>query len=149
MNKIAKNKKTLTIASVVISILSLLLVGASIAMVVYGAKIVGEKLAIGLVLIIVGALLALLFLGGIVFGLVLFFTGKSVVAINGSIAEEILGKGTVNMIKCSNCGEPLNGEETYCGKCGAETAEFKKCGKCEVLNKKDAHVCTACGEKLK
>lgn len=148
MNKIAKNKKTLLIISAVIMIGCLLLMGGAIALIVCGANVVAEKLALGIVLILAGALLAILFAGGIVFGAVLFFTGKSLVALNGSIAEENLAKGTVNMTKCQNCGEPVDPADKFCGKCGATTTEFKQCENCKVLNKKDANVCTACGEKL-
>ena len=149
MNKIAKNKKTLIGVSIAIALVSLLLMGGSIALIVYGANIVAQKIVLGIILIIAGALMTILFLGGIAFGLIFFFTGKSLVAVNGSIAEENLGKGTVNMAKCANCGEPVDPNDQFCGKCGTTTAEFKKCSKCEVLNKKDAFVCTACGEKLK
>lgn len=149
MNKIARNKKSLIIGSIVIMLLSLLLVGGAVALVVYGANVVGEKLLVGLILIIVGSLLAILFAGGIVFGAISFFTGKSLVALNGSVDEENLAKGTANMIKCQNCGESVNPEDRFCWKCGATTTEFKQCENCKILNKKDANVCTACGEKLK
>ena len=63
-----------------------------------------ESLCGGIVLIVVGSLLSLLFLSGIVYGFIMYFTGKSLVALNGSIAEDNLAKGTVNMVKCPNCG---------------------------------------------
>ena len=148
MNKLAKNKKSLIIVSIIIMLASLLLVGGSIALIVYGAKVIAEKLLIGLVLIIVGSLLGIFFASGIVLGVVFFFTGKSLVALNGSIAEDNLGIGTVNMVKCQNCGEAVDPKDQFCGKCGSTTTEFKQCEHCKVLNKKNNKICTACGEKL-
>ncbi len=151
MNKLVRGKTSLIIVSVSMILLSVLLVGGSAGLIVWGSKSLSDSLALGIVLIIIGSLLAITFLGGIVYGFILYFTGKSLVAINGgNIAEDnSLTKGTANMTKCSNCGEPLSKDDKFCGKCGKSTSEFKKCEKCGVLNKSDANVCTACGEKLK
>lgn len=149
MNKLIKGKKSLIAVSIAIMILSVLLAGGAIALIVHGANMIATNVATGVVLIIVGALATILFLGGAVFGAVVFFTGRAIVATSGSIAEDQSLKGTVNMIKCSNCGSPVEKDEKFCGKCGYELTEFKKCEKCETLNKKSASVCAACGEKLK
>lgn len=151
MNKLVRGKTSLIIVSVSMILLSALLVGGSAGLIVWGVKSLSDSLALGIVLIIIGSLLAITFLGGFVYGFILYFTGKSLVAINGgSVAEDnSLAKGTINMTKCSNCGEPLSKDDKFCGKCGKSASEFKKCEKCGVLNKSDANVCTACGEKLK
>ena len=149
MNKIITGKKSLVAVSIAIIVLSLLLTGGAIALIVYGAGLTATNLATGIILIVLGALLTILFLGGAVFGCVVFFTGKAVVATNGNIAEDQSLKGTVNMVKCSNCGNAVTEGEKFCGKCGKSLEEFKKCEKCETLNKQDSQVCTACGEKLK
>ena len=149
MNRLVKGKKSLIGISIALIILSLVLVGGSVGLIIWGAKIVKDAVAIGVVLIIVGALLSILFLGGVAYSFVFYFTGKSLVALNGSVAEDNLGIGTININKCSNCGEKIEDNEKFCAKCGNELADAKKCEKCGVLNKKDSNNCTACGEKLK
>ena len=148
MNRLVKGKKNLVLTSVFITILSLLLTAGSIFLIVWGVKNLRDSLAVSIVLIIVGALLALMFLAGVVFGFVFFFTGKSLVALNGSVAEDNLGIGTANMNKCSKCGTKVENGDKFCPKCGQDVSDAKKCDKCGVLNKLDSHVCTACGEKL-
>ena len=148
MNKLIKGKKSLITISIVLMLLSLLLVGGSVGLIVYGANVVSEKVLTGIILIVVGSLLAILFLGGIIFSFVLYFTGRSLVALNGSVAEENLAKGTVNMIKCGNCGAEVEKNDKFCPKCGTTTEQTKTCEKCGTVNKVDSKVCTECGTKL-
>ena len=68
------------------------------------------KLAFGIILTILG-------IAGIVCGVVFSWTGSAVKATNGSIAEDNLGKGTVNMNKCENCGAEVEKGIKICKKC--------------------------------
>lgn len=149
MNKLVKGKKTLVGISIALIGLCLLLVAGSIGLIVWGASIVKSSVALGVVLIIVGVLLSIMFLGGVVYSFIFYFTGKSLVALTGSVAEDNLGIGTVNMNKCNNCGTKIENNEKFCAKCDSSLEDAKKCEKCGVLNKLDANNCTACGEKLK
>ena len=149
MNKLVRGKTSLLIVSIAMIVLSLLCAAGSVGLVVWGAKIVKDAVAIGVILIVAGSALALMFLSGIIYGFVLYFTGKSLVALNGSVAEENLGKGTVNMVKCPNCGVELGGADKFCEKCGKDLAKVKKCPKCGKEVSVDALVCSECGEKLK
>ena len=148
MNKLVRGKTSLIIVSLAMMLLSILCTAGSIGLIVWGAKIVSDLIALGIVLIIVGSILALIFLSGIVYGFVLFFTGKSLVALSGSIAEENLSKGTVNMVKCPNCGVEVSVKDKFCPKCGKDFAKTKKCAKCNTEVNIDAKVCTNCGEKF-
>jgi len=148
MNKLVRGKTSLIIVSLAMMLLSILCAAGSIGLIVWGAKIVSDLIALGIVLIIVGSILALIFLSGIVYGFVLFFTGKSLVALSGSIAEENLAKGTVNMVKCPNCGVEVGVKDKFCPKCGKDFAKTKKCAKCNTEVNIDAKACTNCGEKF-
>lgn len=149
MNKLVRGKKTLVGISIALIILSLLLVGGAIGLIIWGANIVKDSIILGIILIIVGVVLSILFLGGVIYSFVFYFTGKSLVALNGSVAEDNLAIGTENMKKCAKCGSKVNPKENFCSKCGNDLAVAKKCDKCGVLNKAESNHCTACGEKLK
>lgn len=68
-------------------------------------------------MIIFGVILAVLGLVGCVAGVVLIWISNAVVATHGSIAEGNLGKGTVNMHKCENCGAEVEEGVKICAKC--------------------------------
>ena len=68
------------------------------------------KLVFGIILLVLGVL-------GIGCGVVFTWTSKAVQATKGSIAEENLGKGTVNMHKCENCGAEVDEGVKICAKC--------------------------------
>lgn len=92
-----------------------------------GALILGALMLVGGVLmlclgsgagmIIGGILLAVLGLVGVVGGIFLAWMSNAVVATHGSIAEGNLGKGTVNMHKCENCGAEVDEGVKICTKC--------------------------------
>ena len=68
------------------------------------------KLVFGIILLLIG-------IAGLACGVVFSWVGKSVVATQGSIAEDNLGKGTVNMNKCENCGAEVEAGVKICAKC--------------------------------
>ena len=148
MNKLVRGKTSLLIVSISMMVLSLLCVAGSVGLIIWGSKIVSETLILGIILIIVGSLLVLMFLSGIIYGFILYFTGKSLVALNGSVKEDDLCKGTVNMVKCPNCGVEIDKNDKYCGKCGKSLENTKICKKCKTENSADSFVCTNCGEKF-
>ena len=109
MNTIEKRKKQLAglgIAGGIIGILSI--VGGAVMLALNTDKIL---------FLIGGILLLILGLAGIVLGVFLYLMSRAVVATHGSIAEENLGKGTVNMHKCTNCGAEIPAERTICKNC--------------------------------
>ena len=109
MNTIEKRKKQLAglgLAGGIIGILS-----------VAGGAVMLALCAGNIYLLIGGILLLVLGLVGIVLGVFLYIMSRAVVATQGSIAEENLGKGTVNMHKCTNCGAEIPAERTICEKC--------------------------------
>ena len=135
------NKKNSIVVSILISLFSLLLVGGAVALVVYGANIVGKNLVAGIVLIVVGSVLAILLASGIICGVVFFVAGKTLP--KGELLDEKL-----SIASCKNCGASISNNDRFCKKCGATTTEFKQCANCKILNKLESKVCTACGEKL-
>ena len=99
----------LGIAALVVGALAML---GGIAMIVGAVLWVINPLllAFGIIAGIVGA-------GGIVLGCVFTCTGSAIKATHGSIVEENLGKGTVNMHKCKNCGAELEEGKEICAEC--------------------------------
>ena len=73
--------------------------------------------AINIALLIIGIVLCFGGIAGAVIGIIFTWTANAVKATNGSIAEENLGKGTVNMHKCSNCGKEIAEDKTICEEC--------------------------------
>lgn len=148
MNKLVRGKTSLLIVSLAMIFISLLCTAGSVGLIIWGANIVKEVVVLGIVLIVVGAVLALTFLSGVIYGFILYFTGKSLVALNGSVAEDNLAMGTVNMVKCKNCGTAINNGDKFCSKCGNTLSETKKCTKCGKEVDVNAQACPECGEKL-
>jgi len=148
MNKLVRGKTSLIIVSAAMIFISLLCTAGSVGLIVWGANLVKTSIAWAIILIVIGAIFALTFLSGVIYGFILYFTGKSLVALNGSIAEENLAMGTVNMIKCTNCGNAVEADEKFCSKCGKSLSKTKKCPKCEKEVDVNSEVCSNCGEKL-
>lgn len=100
--------------------------------------------------IILGVILV--FLGGS-FGWVsvmILVTANSMIKVKDGNVSDVGNSavGTVNINKCSKCGEKLEDEAEFCYKCGAEVDGMLKCT-CGHKNKTDAEFCTKCGKNLK
>lgn len=96
--------------------------GLGLATLILGAlMLVGGVLMLclgsGAGMIIGGIILAVIGLVGVVGGIVFTWISNAVVATHGSIAEGNLGKGTVNMHKCENCGAEVEEGVKICAKC--------------------------------
>ena len=76
---------------------------------------IGKDLSV--IKLVFGILLLILGVAGLACGVVFSWVGKAVTATKGSIAEENLGKGTVNMNKCENCGAEVEAGVKICAKC--------------------------------
>jgi len=109
MNIIEKRKGQLKGLGIALLVLGGLALVGGILMSVLGAP--------NVLLIVFGVLLALAGIAGGVVGVIFTWTACAVKATKGSIAEDNLGKGTVNMHKCSNCGEEIPADKTICEKC--------------------------------
>ncbi len=68
------------------------------------------KIVLGIIFLILGIV-------GLFFGVVFTWVASAVKATDGSIAEDNLGKGTVNMHKCENCGAQVEEGVKICAKC--------------------------------
>jgi len=113
MNIIEKRKGQLKFIGTIILALSVILtvVGVVLALTckASGSLSVG-KLVAGIVLIVLG-------IAGMILGISLTWVSSAVKATQGSIAEDNLGKGTVNMNKCENCGAEVEVGQKLCAKC--------------------------------
>ena len=113
MNIIEKRKGQLRFIGLIILILGVILAVAGVVLLLnseIGKNLDIIKFVFGIILIVLGLLSI---------GLGIFFTwmAHSVKATKGSIAEDNLGKGTVNMNKCENCGAEVEAGQKICAKC--------------------------------
>lgn len=140
-------KKTLTVMSVIVILLSIAAIVGGIVLFVQGCRVsgVGSKIwriALGVVLALIG----------FVFGyasFMAFFTSLSMIKPNsGNVKDGNRAKGTINILKCDKCGHenPINAE--FCKNCGESMQDFIEC-ECGTRCPKDAEFCTTCGKKLK
>ncbi|MGN1227482.1 MAG: hypothetical protein ACI4TX_02440 [Christensenellales bacterium] len=144
MNKIEKGKTAL----ITIGILSLVF---SIAFLVLGIVMVvgsfgGEN--VDVLKLVFGIIFILLFFPLVIIGIYFTWTGAVLKATKGSIAEDNLGKGTVNKALCKNCGAELSGEK-FCPNCGKSVTGVVVCEKCGTENKDENSHCKECGCELK
>ncbi len=111
-NIIEKRKSQLTAIGAIILALGVIMavVGVVLILTSFNSGLNIVKLVIGIVLAVLG-------LAALVAGVYLTWIASAVKATNGSIAEDILGKGTVNMNKCENCGAQVEAGVKICAKC--------------------------------
>ncbi|MBQ8908730.1 MAG: zinc ribbon domain-containing protein [Clostridia bacterium] len=109
MNLIEKRKSQLKNLGIILLVISALALVGGILMLALAKGSAG--------LIIGGIVLLVAAVAGVVVGVIFTWTSSAVQATQGSIAEGNLGKGTVNMHKCSNCGVEIPEERTICEKC--------------------------------
>ena len=109
MNTIEKRKKQLNGLGITGIIIGLIAVAGGAVMLAFSTKNFAF-LAGGITLLVLGVV-------GVILGIVLCWLSRAVVATKGSIAEENLGIGTVNMHKCTNCGAEISEDRTICEKC--------------------------------
>lgn len=109
MNMIEKRKGQLKGFGIILLILSALALAGGVVMIVLGGA--NGWLIIG------GVILAVLGIAGLVIGVIFTWTACAVKATHGSIAEDNLAIGTVNMHKCENCGAAVEEGVTICKKC--------------------------------
>ncbi len=113
MNIIEKRKGQLKMLGIMIIILSSLMAIGGIVMV----SLCGISGKLNIALLVVGILLIFMGLVLLGFGIVFGWVSSAVKATKGSIAQDNLGKGTVNMHKCENCGAEVEAGTKICAKC--------------------------------
>ncbi len=113
MNIIEKRKGQLKGLGIIILALSVILSVVGVVLLLtcaMGGKLSIVKLVLGILFLIIG-------IAGLFLGVVFTWVASAVKATNGSIAEDNLGKGTVNMHKCENCGAEVEEGVKICAKC--------------------------------
>lgn len=113
MNIIERRKGQLRFIGIIILILGIVLAVTGVVLLLnsdIGANLNVLKLVLGIVFIVLGV-------AGLALGVFFTWMSGSVKATNGSIAEDNLGKGTVNINKCENCGAEVEPGVKICAKC--------------------------------
>ena len=150
MNRIERNKKALIGLSIGIIVLGVIFQAVGIMLTVFGGRGLAQtgakagaivELVFGIIMILLGPV-------GVCFGIVTTWTGSALKATQGSIAEDNLGKGTVNMRKCQICGEEISGDDSFCPVCGNSLAGKKTCPNCGAEVGVHDRNCTKCGKEL-
>ncbi len=113
MNIIEKRKGQLRFIGIIILILGITLAVTGVVLLLnsdIGANLNVLKLVLGIVLIVLGV-------AGLAFGVFFTWMAGAIKATHGSIAEDNLAIGTVNMNKCENCGASVETGKKICAKC--------------------------------
>lgn len=108
MNRIEKGKKGLSAFGIVLIVLAVVFGVLGVLGIVFGA------IKPNVLLIVFGAIGVVLSGVAIVYGVIFAWTSSALVATKGSIAEDNLGMGTVNLEKCQKCGMPLDPQTHEC-----------------------------------
>lgn len=156
MKKLDKNiyqekrydKGHLAVVGIVVALLALAGLVGGIWLIVKGCTISGVWATIWRIGI--GVIFTLF---GVCFGwvaIMILATSKSMINVKDGNVSDVGNSalGTININKCSKCGEKLEDEAEFCHKCGAEVDGVIKCT-CGHKNKADAEFCVKCGKKLK
>ena len=124
MNTIQKQKGGLVILGILAIIAAVLFAVFGVLLLVRGISNVAAEgtLTVGIIKIVVGAIMCLLFLPTVGFGIYALAITLAMKATKGSIKMGNIAKegGTVNMRKCDKCGTELKDGETVCSNCGKE-----------------------------
>ena len=112
MNKIEKGKANLKTLGIILLAISVLTLVGGILLIVFAF---GLKLNV--LRLIFGILTLLFSIPCLYVGIHFTWVASSLKATKGSIAEDNLAKGTVNMKKCTNCGAEVEEGKNICAKC--------------------------------
>ena len=134
--------------ALIVAIVSLAMIVGGICLFVKGCSVSGVwatiwRIAIGLVLALFGGSFGWV-------SIMMFFTASDMIKVKkGNVSDvDNSAMGTVNVAKCSKCGEKIEDESEFCHKCGAKIDGYIKCS-CGHKNKMEAEFCTKCGKNLK
>ena len=118
MNSIKKQKSMLIGLGVLFVVISVLFLVFGILLTLTGIKNISN--AIGIVKLVFGILMIILFVPAGWTGIKFIWVGSVLTATIGSIKQANIAKegGTVNMKKCDKCGTEIKDGETECSNCG-------------------------------
>ena len=146
MNKIVRGKKGLIWVGIACFALAILGLVSGILILVSSAKSIAVAVSVGNVFGVIGGIvLCLMSFGFIAAGIYFVWIGNAIKAINGSIKEGDLCKGTVNMKKCPECGSEIADGDKVCGQCGESLAKTKICPACGKEVDSSKTFCPECG----
>ena len=149
MNKNQKGKRAVVWIGVSCLLLAIAGLVAGIWVAVENSKSIAVQTTVGNVFgLVAGLILCLMSFGLIWVGIYFTWVGLSVKAFQGSIKDDDLAKGTVNMKKCSVCGSEVTAEDKVCGNCGKSLAKTKKCKNCGKEVEASKKHCTECGAEM-
>lgn len=142
------DKSHLTLVALVVAIIALALVVGGVWLFVKGILVDGAfattwRIILGVVMAILG-----LPLGYVAF--MMLVTASSMINVKDGNVSDVGNSavGTVNVLKCSNCGTKLDDEVDHCPNCGKKQDGIIKC-ECGHKNIDSAKHCVKCGKELK
>ena len=113
MNVIEKRKSQLKMISIIGLVVGLIL--SVVGVILLSTSGIGKDLSV--IKLVFGILLILLGVFGVGLAIYLIWISNALIATKGSVAEDNLGEGTVNMNKCENCGAEVEPGVKICAKC--------------------------------
>ena len=113
MNVIEKRKSQLKMISIIGLVIGLIL--SVVGVILLATSGIGKDLSV--IKLVFGIILIILGVAGLGLGIYLIWIAGALIATKGSVAEDNLGKGTVNMNKCENCGAEVEAGVKICAKC--------------------------------
>lgn len=113
MNVIEKRKSQLKFIGVIILALGVIFAATGVVLILTCG--IGKDLSV--LKLVFGIVFAVLGVAALSLGVSFTWIASSLKATQGSISEEILGKGTVNMHKCENCGAEVEAGTKLCAQC--------------------------------
>ena len=156
MKKLDKNayiekrydKGHLAIVGIIVAIIALAGLVGGVVLFVQGCLVGGIwstiwRIALGIILVLLGGSFGCV-------AVMILATANSMIKVKDGNVSDVGNSavGTVNVNKCSKCGEKLEDEAEFCHKCGAEVDGYVKCT-CGHKNKTDAEFCNKCSKKLR
>ena len=149
MNKIEKSKKAVIWIGVACFLLAIAGIVSGIWVMVSSIKQISDGVSVGGIFgIIAGVILCIMAFGLIWVGIYFTWVGSAVKATHGSIKDDDLCQGTVNMKKCAVCGSEVSAEDKICGNCGNTLVKTRKCKACGKEVERSKKYCTECGAPM-
>ncbi|MBQ7880628.1 MAG: zinc-ribbon domain-containing protein [Clostridia bacterium] len=138
----------LILVAVIVAVISLAMLIGGVALFVHGCIVDGVwstiwRIVLGVIMVLFGGSFGWV-------AIMMFATASAMIKVKDGNVSDVgnSAMGTVNVVKCTKCGQKLDNNATFCTKCGTQVEGVVKC-ECGTVNSTDNEYCKSCGKKLK